>query len=60
MANRKNLRPKDVDEELEKLSGPRDVGNPMSQKLRKSNPGEVRAKKELEERAKTEYPGTEE
>lgn len=61
MANRKNLRPKDVDEELNKSSGPRDVGNPMPQKLRKRNPGEERAKKETEEReGKLEYPGTRE
>lgn len=59
MANRKNLKPKDIEEELGKGLAPRDV-NPKSQSLRKRNQGEERAKKELEERDKTEYPGTKE
>ncbi len=58
MANR-NLKPKDVDEELDKVSGPRNV-NPPPRYFRKKNRGEERAKKELEERDKTEYPGTKE
>lgn len=58
MANR-NLRPEDVEEELGKVSGPRDV-NPPARYFRKKNRGEERAKKESEERDKTEYPGTEE
>lgn len=58
MTNRKNLRPKDVDEELEKVSGPRDV-NPKPRNLKKRNPGEARAKKETEGReGKPEYPGS--
>lgn len=58
MANRKK-KPKDVDEELGKRSGPRDI-NPKSHTLKKRNRGEERANKELEERDKTEYPGTKE
>lgn len=58
MANR-NLKPKDVDEELGKVSGPRDV-NPMPHNLRKRNRGEERARKELEKKDRKEYPGAKE
>lgn len=60
MANRKNLRPKDVDEELDKVSGPREV-NPMPRRLKKRNPGKERALKEIKEgEGKAEYPGMKE
>lgn len=59
MANRRNLRPKDVDEELSKESAPRDV-NPMPRNLRKQNRGEDRARKELEKKDEPEYPGAKE
>ena len=59
MANRKNLKPKDIEEELDKVSGPRNL-NPPARYFRKKNRGEVRAKKETEQRGKAEYPGTKE
>lgn len=58
MANRKK-KPKDVDVELDKVSGPRDL-NPPSRYFKKKNQGEARAEKESEQRGKTEYPGTKE
>lgn len=59
MANKKNLKPQDVDEEIEKSLSPRDL-NPMPRYWRKRNPGEERAKKETEERKQPEYPGSKE
>lgn len=55
MANRKKVKPKDVDLETEDEMTPWD-GNPMPQKLRKRNLGVERADKEKKERDKPEYP----
>ncbi len=61
MSKRKNLKPRDIDEELDKASGPRDIGNPMPRKLTRPNPGEVRAEKEeRQKRIGPEYPGQKE
>lgn len=59
MSNRRNLRPKDIDTEIEKGQAPRDV-NPRSQSLKKRNRGEDRAQKELEKKDEPEYPGSKE
>lgn len=58
MANR-NLKPKDVEEELGKGRAPRNF-NPLPRRWKKRNPGEVRAKKETEKRDEVEYPGSKE
>lgn len=60
MSKRKNLKPSDVEEEIEKGKAPRDV-NPKSRRLTNPNPGKVRAEKEeKQKRIGPEYPGQKE
>ncbi|MBA7494988.1 hypothetical protein ES702_05567 [subsurface metagenome] len=60
MSKRKNLKPRDIDEEIEKNQAPRDI-NPPARKLTNPNPGQKRAEKEeKQKRIGPEYPGQKE